>query len=84
MATDATLVETHDTPGHDTLVPDPLVQKSLASPPCRSGAGTGIELIKLGWPRRLGLGRKFRSRIALENFKRGMARRAIEHGGQSA
>ena len=22
MATDATLVETHDTPGHDTLVPD--------------------------------------------------------------
>jgi hypothetical protein len=29
MATDATLVETHDTPDHDTLVPDPLVQKEF-------------------------------------------------------
>ena len=29
MATDATLVETHDTPGHDTLVPDPQVQKEF-------------------------------------------------------
>ena len=29
MATDATLVETHDTPGHDTLVPDPEVQKEF-------------------------------------------------------
>ena len=40
MATDATLVETHNTPDHDTLVPDPMCRKSLASPPCRSGAGT--------------------------------------------
>ena len=29
MATDATLVETRDTPGHDTLVPDPQVQKEF-------------------------------------------------------
>ena len=29
MATDATLVETHDTPDHDTLVPDPQVQKEF-------------------------------------------------------
>jgi hypothetical protein len=29
MATDATLVEPHDTPDHDTLVPDPLVQKEF-------------------------------------------------------
>ena len=40
MATDATLVETHDTPGHDTLVPIRKCRKSLASPPCRPGAGT--------------------------------------------
>ena len=42
MATNAALIETHDTPDHDTLVPDPQVQKEfgLASPPCRSGAGT--------------------------------------------
>jgi hypothetical protein len=29
MATDATLVETNDTPDHDTLVPDPQVQKEF-------------------------------------------------------
>ena len=29
MATDATLVGTHDTPGLDTLVPDPQVQKEF-------------------------------------------------------
>jgi hypothetical protein len=40
MATDATLVETHDTPGHDTLVPDPQVQKEFGVTACRSGAGT--------------------------------------------
>ena len=28
MATDATLVGTHDTPSHDTLVPDPQVQNA--------------------------------------------------------
>jgi hypothetical protein len=37
------------------------------------------ELIKLGWPPPIRIrSRKFRSRIALENFKRVMARRAIE------
>ena len=30
MATDATLVGTHDTPSHDTLVPDPQVQKEFS------------------------------------------------------
>jgi hypothetical protein len=29
MATEATPVETHDTPGHDTLVPDPQVQNEF-------------------------------------------------------
>jgi hypothetical protein len=29
MATDATVVGTHDTPSHDTLVPDPQVQKEF-------------------------------------------------------
>ena len=32
MATDATLVETHNTPDHDTLVPDPQVQKEFGQP----------------------------------------------------
>ena len=32
MATDATLVETHNTPYHDTLVPDPQVQKEFGVP----------------------------------------------------
>jgi len=37
------------------------------------------ELIKLGWPPPIRIrSRKFRSRIALENFQRVMARRAIE------
>jgi hypothetical protein len=41
------------------------------------------ELIKLGWPPPIRIrSRKFRSRMALENFKRVMARRAIEQRGQ--
>ena len=43
------------------------------------------ELIKLGWPPPIRIrSRKFRSRIALENFKRVMARRAIEQRSRSA
>ena len=86
MATDATLVETHNTPDHDTLVPDPQVQKEFGV------AAMSIwrwdrdpELIKLGWPPPIRIrSRKFRSRIALENFKRVMARRAIEQRARSA
>jgi hypothetical protein len=51
MATDATLVETPDTPSHDTLVPDPQVQKEF----CVTAISIwrwdrDLELIKLGWP----------------------------------
>ena len=80
MATDATLVETHDTPGHDTLVPDPQVQKEFGVTAMSIWRwDRDPELIKLGWPPPIRIrSRKFRSRIALENFKRVMARRAIE------
>ena len=80
MATDATLVETHDTPGHDTLVPDPEVQKEFGVTAMSIWRwDRDLELIKLGWPPPIRIrSRKFRSRIALENFKRVMARRAIE------
>ena len=72
MATDATLVGTHDTPSHDTLVPDPQVQKEFGVTAMSIWRwDRDPELIKLSWP-------PFRSRIALENFNRGMARRAIE------
>ena len=41
------------------------------------------ELIELGWPLPIRIrSRKFRSRIALENFKRVMARKAIEQRGR--
>ena len=78
MATDATLVETHDTP--DTLVPDPQVQKEFGVTAMSIWRwDRDPELIKLGWPPPIRIrSRKFRSRIALENFKRVMARRAIE------
>jgi hypothetical protein len=80
MATDATLVGTHDTPGHDTLVPDPQVQKEFGVTAMSIWRwDRDPELIKLGWPPPIRIrSRKFRSRIALENFKRVMARRAIE------
>jgi hypothetical protein len=51
MATDATLVETHDTPGHDTLVPDPQVQKEFGVTAMSIWRwDRDPELIKLGWP----------------------------------
>ena len=51
MATDATLVETHDTPGHDTLVPDPQVQKEFGVTAMSIWRwDRDLELIKLGWP----------------------------------
>ena len=76
MATDATLVETHDTPGHDTLVPDPQVQKEFGVTAMSIWRwDRDPELIKLGWPPPIRIrSRKFRSRIALENFKRVMGR----------
>src|ERR1700723_1006691 len=80
MATDATLVETHNTPDHDTLVPDPIVQKEFGVTAMSIWRwDRDPELIKLGWPPAIRIrSRKFRSRIALESFKRVMARRAIE------
>ena len=80
MATDATLVETHDAPGYDTLVPDPQVQKEFGVTAMSIWRwDRDPELIKLGWPPPIRIrSRKFRSRTALENFKRVMARRAIE------
>jgi hypothetical protein len=84
MATDATLVETHDTLDHDTLVPDPQVQKEFSVTAMSIWRwDRDPELIKLGWPPPIRIRfRKFRSRTALENFKRVMARRAIEQRGQ--
>jgi hypothetical protein len=86
MATDATLVETHDTAGHDTLVPDPQVQKEFGVTAMSIWRwDRDPELIKLGWPAPIRIrSRKFRSRIALENFKRVMERRAIEQRARSA
>jgi hypothetical protein len=80
MATDATLVKTPDTPGHDTLVPDPQVQKEFGVTAMSIWRwDRDPELIKLGWPPPIRIrSRKFRSRIALENFKRVMA-----HGANS-
>ena len=86
MATDATLVGTHDTPSHDTLVPDPQVQKEFGVTAMSIWRwDRDPELIKLGWPPPIRIrSRKFRSRIALENFKGVMARRAIEQRARSA
>ena len=57
MATDATVVGTHDTPSHDTLVPDPQVQKEFSVTAMSIWRwDRDPELIKLGWPPRLGLG----------------------------
>jgi hypothetical protein len=51
MATDATLVGTHDTPSHDTLVPDPQVQKEFGVTAMSIWRwDRDPELIKLGWP----------------------------------
>ena len=86
MATDATLVGTHDTPGHDALVPDPQVQKEFGVTAMSIWRwDRDPELIKLGWPPPIRIrSRKFRSRIALESFKRVMAQRAIEQRARSA
>ena len=87
MATDATLVGTHGTPSHDTLVPDPQVQRKSSGVTAMSiwRWDRDPELIKLGWPPPIRIrSRKFRSRIALEDFKRVMARRAIEQRARSA
>src|SRR6476620_9035175 len=74
MATDATLVGIHDTPGHDTLVPDPQVQKEFSVTAMSIWRwDRDPALIKLGWPPPIRIrSRKFRSRTALENFKRVM------------
>ena len=81
MATDATLVETHD-----TLVPDPQVQKEFGVTAMSIWRwDRDPELTELGWPPPIRIrSRKFRSRFALENFKRVMARRAIEQRARSA
>ena len=86
MATDATLVGAHDTPSHDTLVPDPQVQKEFGVTAMSIWRwDRDPELIKLGWPPPIRIrSRKFRSRIALENFKRVMARRAIEQRARTS
>jgi hypothetical protein len=77
MATDATLVGTHDTPSHDTLVPDPQVQKEFGVTAMSIWRwDRDPELMKLG-PITI-RSRRLRSRIALENFKPVMIRRAIE------
>src|SRR6516164_1552234 len=80
MAADDALVETQAPPVYDTLVPDPQVQKEFGVTAMSIWRwDRDPELIKLGWPPPIRIrSRKFRSRIALENFKRVMARRAIE------
>ena len=51
MATDAILVGPHDTPCHDTLVPDPQVQKEFGVTAMSIWRwDRDPELIKLGWP----------------------------------
>ena len=84
MAVDATFAETHNTPDHDSLVPDPVVQKELGVTAMSIWRwDRDDELIKLGWPPAIRIrSRKFRSRKALENFKRSMAQRAIEQRAQ--
>jgi hypothetical protein len=84
MAVDATLAETHNPPDYDSLVPDPVVQKELGVTAMSIWRwDRDDELIKLGWPPAIRIrSRKFRSRIALENFKRSMAHRAIEQRAQ--
>ena len=84
MAVDATFTETHNTPDHDSLVPDPIVQKELGvTAMCIWRWDRDDELDKLGRPPAIRIrSRKFRSRIALENFKRSMAQRAIEQRSQ--
>ena len=42
MATNAALVETDDTPDHDTLVPDPQVQKEFGVTAMSIWRGTEI------------------------------------------
>jgi hypothetical protein len=85
MAADATLVGTKATIDYDTLVPDPQVQKEFGVTAMSIWRwDRDPELIKLGWPPppiRI-RSRKFRSRSALENLKRVMARRAIEQRGR--
>jgi hypothetical protein len=80
MATDAAFIETRDTPDHDTLVPDAQGQKEfgvIAMSIWRWDRDP--ELTKLGWPPPIRIrSRRYRSRIALENFKPVMVRRAIE------
>ena len=62
MTTGATLVETHD-----TLVPDPQVQKEFGVTAMSIWRwDRDPELIKLGWPPPIRIrSRKFRSRIGL-------------------
>src|ERR1700722_13691094 len=85
MATDATL-ETRAPPVYDTLVPDPQVQKEFDVTAMSVWRwDRDPELIELGWPPPIRIrSRKFRSRIALENFKRVMARRALSNGRGAA
>jgi hypothetical protein len=72
MATEAPLVETRNTLDYDTLVPDPQVQKEFGVTAMSIWRwDRDLELIELGWPPPIRIRtRKFRSRIALENFKR--------------
>src|ERR1700756_5066578 len=83
MATDASL-EAQAPPVYDTLVPDPQVQKEFGVTAMSLWRwDRDAELIELGWPLPIRIrSRKFRSRIALESFKRAMARRAIEQRAQ--
>ena len=86
MAADDALVETQAPPVYDTLVPDPQVQKEFGVTAMSIWRwDRDPELIKLGWPPPIRIrSRKFRSRIALENFKGVMARRAIEQRARTS
>ena len=64
MAVEATFTETHNTPDHDSLVPDPIVQKELGvTAMCIWRWDRDDELNKLGWPPAI--------RINLENSAAG-------------
>jgi len=66
-------------PKHDELVPDPQAQRELNITAMTMWRWDRDQtLIEAGWPPPIRIrNRKFRSRQALEEFKSGMARRAI-------
>jgi hypothetical protein len=79
MATDATLVETHDTAGHDTLVPDPQVLKEFGVTAMSIWRwDRDPELIKLEWPPPRQQGRHLSMEAAAFVRERYRARRAVQ------